>query len=78
MVGREEISFYAIGESVHIGLNGDGFVGKILGVAIYEEGVKYKVVWWNGRERTVEWLNDVEVSPSADTEVRTIGFKAET
>ena len=65
------IEAYAIGTKVTIG--GD-IPGTITGVAFYEGETQYRVTWWKGNARTLEWLTSHEVKPTDETP-RKIGFR---
>ena len=65
------IEAYAIGTKV---TNGGDIPGTITGVAFYEDDTQYRVAWWNGKTRTLEWLTSHEVKPT-DESPRKIGFR---
>ena len=53
-----EIEVYAPGSDVLI----DGVISaRIIAVLIEEKGISYQCVWWNERERKIEWLAASEV-----------------
>lgn len=74
-MGKCMIQVYEIGTFVLAGPEDDTFVVRVLGVAIYEEGVQYQVVWWEGREIKVEWVNESEVVSLRESEFQTVGFR---
>lgn len=65
---------YPIGARVRIGIGNDQFVGEVLAIAIYAHNIQYQVAWWNGRARSAEWLEDLEVQPVGDAAKASIGF----
>jgi len=51
----------------------DGIDARVTGVLIDQDGVQYKCVWWNGRERRCEWLMEFEVQAKSVGKMR-VGF----
>lgn len=45
----------------------------VLEVALKSHATQYRVAWWNGATRVVEWLEEVEIDPPF--EKTQIGFK---
>jgi len=66
------IEAFAIGTKVTIG---NGIPGTITGIAYYGNYLQYRVAWWNGAARVVEWLECAEVEPT-EKSPRKIGFHA--
>lgn len=51
------------GSKVLVGYGNDSFIATVIGVAIYEsERTQYQVVYWDGRERKMVWLDKSEVN----------------
>jgi hypothetical protein len=63
-----------IGEVVSIGF-GEKIQGIIMEIAISKDGVMYKVVWWNGRERNEEWVMACEIEAGLGVDRQKIGYK---
>lgn len=58
----------------------EGIPGRIDAVAIYEQGkIEYRVIWWDGRTRTSNWLSPDEVMIGCSSDGRMqIGFQCTT
>jgi len=65
---------YEPGTTVFIG---DGTIqGELLKVCICNENyVKYQVVWWNGGERKVKWLDYREIHTNYNSETIRIDYE---
>lgn len=63
------MNIYAIGSTVKL----FDISGKVSGVAIYPDGVQYRIVWWNGRERKEEWVHSFEITLDEGNRA-TVGF----
>lgn len=80
---KDAIAEFEVGYSDHrtvIAIGAKVFVGgnpkidaKVSGVAIYEHGLEYLVVWWKGSCRTSEWLKESEVTCDDEPSMK-IGF----
>lgn len=67
------VEAYAVGETVWIGL-GCSIVGEVLAVQLGPAGaITYRVAWWDGPRRCVEWLEACEVAPQGPK--AEIGFR---
>lgn len=53
---------------------GNGLEGRVLDVCLKTQGEQYRVAWWNGKTRVVEWLEAEELSPVQSTKTALIGF----
>ena len=62
------------GTPVALGGEDDGVPATVLAVAIYSHNIQYQVVWWSGRSRTVEWVEDFEIAPAGEQGKVAIGF----
>ena len=70
------LTLYPVGSVVLLGEGEDTFTGMITGILI--EGnchVKYKVNWWNYKERVEDWFDsqDIDLSAPVTMAIR-IGF----
>lgn len=72
MVLDERKSGIRVGSKVAIA---DGIPAVISSISI-EEGcrIQYQCVWWDGRVRRSEWLNEFEVRRTDKTQGMDIGF----
>lgn len=61
---------------VEIGPEGAHITARVMSVMIDEDGVSYKVVWWDDNNRKTEWLRSFELRPGKDSEYFEIGFHA--
>jgi hypothetical protein len=57
-----EISVYPIGSEVLI----DGTITARVTAIMIRAEVSYEVVWWNDRERRVEWVEHWEIASNND------------
>jgi hypothetical protein len=71
--GFNTIEVYGVGTRVLIGPDSDEFSGVVDGVALYETGVEYRVVYWSGKDRKSDWLKSGELRPMTVHPLR-IGF----
>ncbi len=62
----------APGASVDLG---NELIGKVLEVCVKEASEQYRVVWWNGKTRVVEWLEPTELARTQSTKPVVVGFK---
>ena len=46
----------------------------ITAICITGTNVQYKIVWWDGRKRYEEWVNEYEINKNNNKKVN-IGFK---
>ena len=54
----------------------DDIPARITSISIDENcRITYQCVWWNGRTRTSEWLEQFEVTRTDETQGMTIGFR---
>ena len=54
----------------------DDIPARITGIAIDEKcRITYQCVWWDGRTRKSEWLEQFEVTRTDETQDIAIGFK---
>ncbi len=54
----------------------DNIPARITSIAIDEKcRITYLCVWWNGRTRQAEWLEQFEVTRTDETQDMTIGFR---
>ncbi len=66
------------GTAVLMGSSDDLLVGRV--VEVLMDGVnvchvQYKVVWWDGRTRRSEWLEESEVAPRTPDSTMGMGFQ---
>lgn len=65
------MNVYPIGTKVKLSTD---IPGVIIGIWIEPANVvSYRVVWWNGRDRKIEWLSALEFDPD-NYNTKTIGF----
>lgn len=62
------------GSPVEIGVGADRIRADVTAVCIYPHNIQYQVVWWDGRTRKQEWVNDHEVLPLAEADKLPVGF----
>jgi hypothetical protein len=68
------LTVYGIGEECQLCYGADIVVAQITAVTIYEDGVSYRCVWWDGRMRCEQWVAACEIRPDKNTYARPIGF----
>jgi hypothetical protein len=73
--GKVAREVFAIGSEVEISTC--GLVGRVLEVCLKSQGEQYRVVWWNGKSRNVEWFESCEVRASDKAKRTPIGFLAD-
>jgi hypothetical protein len=73
--GYEFVSVVRPGSPVQIGFPDVTIPAQVESVSIDALGcAKYRVVWWNGRERKEDWFHEGQIRFQA-TELCAIGFK---
>lgn len=69
---RETIEVFPIGARVTIDPEGE-ITAEITAILILSNGIQYQVVWWDGRLRKCEYLNEAEIQGT--TPKQQIGFR---
>lgn len=62
---------FAIGTKIELE---NSVVGTIVEVSLKDWSEQYRVVWWEGSNRRVEWLEKLELKSVSKTEYTKIGF----
>ena len=69
----QQIEVMQVGSPVTLS---DNIPARITGIAINEKcHLTYRCVWWDGRTRKNEWLEQFEVTRTDETQGMTIGFQ---
>lgn len=72
---NEPLQVYAIGSKCIISPGSEAIEGLITGIMIRPgSSVSYQCVWWDGRTRGEEWLEELEVCVVGEGCIQTIGF----
>jgi hypothetical protein len=75
----KDIVIFIPGTSVLVGIGADAIRAEVLQSCISAHGLQYQCVWWDGRTRRVEWMEDFEVQPIDEVSEKTrIGFAGHT
>ena len=67
-----KIEVYKIGTKIKVG---DDIPATIVGVALYTSSIEYKIVYWDGKTRKIEWIDESEFDTISIETKEKIGFK---
>lgn len=77
---KRQILIIRPGDDCWVGSRKDAIPGKVVEVSIKaatgcEFSIQFRVIWWDGRTRKSEWLEDIEVEPiSPNGPFQPVGF----